>query len=161
MDIHQFNQEVKSSATPVIVDVWAPWCGPCKVTKPILEKLAEQYQGKVLFMPINADDNQGLLKELHVSGIPTVIAYRGGIEVTRMIGAKPATQFNDLFEALANDKPVVNKGRNLFTLIGRLAAGGLFVYLGLQPGDNWIFLAIGALILISVGLNLYQKRSVS
>lgn len=159
MDIHQFNQKIKSSDIPVIVDFWAPWCGPCKITKPILEKIAAEYQGKVQFIQINSDENQSLLKDLSVYGIPTLIAFRNGLEVTRMVGAKPANQFNDLFDALANQRPVKNQGYDKVMFFGRLAFGGFFTYLGLLPGDNWIFLAFGLLILSSVAFSLWQKRS--
>ena len=80
MDSQAFFEKLKQNPRPVVVDLWAPWCGPCKMVKPILEKLAQEYTGRVDLWQINADDNQDLLRELKVYGIPTLIVYRDGKE---------------------------------------------------------------------------------
>ena len=86
-----FQTEVidKSKNVPVVVDFWAPWCGPCQVLKPVMEKLAEEYQGKFFLAKINADENQALSAQLGVRGIPSVkVVYEGKI-INEFSGALP------------------------------------------------------------------------
>ena len=73
MDQTQFLEKARASGKPTIVDFWAPWCAPCRMTKPVLEKLAREYQDKVDFWPVNSDQNQELLQELKIYSIPTVL----------------------------------------------------------------------------------------
>jgi len=83
-----WGDEVGKSTQLTIVDVWAPWCGPCRVIGPVVEELANEYAGKVKIGKLNADDNS-MAHKLGVSGIPTILFMREGKEVDRVVGAVP------------------------------------------------------------------------
>jgi thioredoxin len=84
-----FEQTVLKSQTPVIVDFWAPWCGPCKMVAPILEKLAREYAGKIVVAKVNTDDNPEWAGKYGVQGIPTMLFVANGKIVYRQVGALP------------------------------------------------------------------------
>jgi thioredoxin 1 len=81
-----FKQEVLGSSLPAIVDFWAPWCQPCLRMAPNFEALAIEYQGQVRFIKMNTDDNPNTPTSLNIQGIPTLIVFRGGREVGRIVG---------------------------------------------------------------------------
>jgi len=84
-----FQEEVLNSPLPVLLDLWAPWCGPCRTVGPIIEELALKYQGRLRAAKMNVDDNPYTSRELRVSSIPTLLFYKGGNEVNRLVGAHP------------------------------------------------------------------------
>ena len=84
-----FEEEVVKSDMPVLLDFWAVWCGPCKMMGPIVERVAEKYQGKIKMAKINIDDSRTMATELGVMNIPTFIFFKGGKEVSRLSGAVP------------------------------------------------------------------------
>ena len=84
----EFETSVIKSDLPVLVDFWAPWCGPCRAIAPIVEDLAGEYQGKVSFAKLNTDDNQRTAMKYGIMAIPTLVLFRGGNEVARVTGVQ-------------------------------------------------------------------------
>jgi thioredoxin 1 len=87
-----FDEHVKSSDVPVLVDFWAEWCGPCKMISPVLEEIAEEQDGKIQIVKLNIDDNLDVTRRFDVMSIPTLILFKDGEPQVRMIGAKPKGQ---------------------------------------------------------------------
>jgi thioredoxin 1 len=84
-----FEQEVIKSDTPVIVDFWAEWCGPCHAVSPVLDKIAEERSGELKLVKVNIDEEQGLAQRYGIASIPTMILFKGGEPSAAVIGAKP------------------------------------------------------------------------
>jgi thioredoxin 1 len=90
-DVNQaeWESEVLGSDIPVLVDFWAEWCGPCKMIAPIVDEIAEQYEGKLRVAKLDADANPDVLMQYGIMGIPTLILFKGGADVVRITGFKP------------------------------------------------------------------------
>ena len=85
--------EVEAKAQPtVVIDLWAPWCGPCRFVSPILDELAHEYAGRLKVIKVNVDENQGLARRFDATSIPTLVVLRDGKVVNRIVGAAPKEQ---------------------------------------------------------------------
>ena len=99
---NEWDAEVLSNATPVLVDFWAPWCGPCKMVAPVVDELAEEYDGKVKFVKLNTDDNIETASKYGIRSIPTLMVFKGGEAVEQVVGFRPKSELKkSLDKALA------------------------------------------------------------
>ena len=105
-DTNNFSTDVidQSTKIPVVVDFWAPWCGPCKQLSPTLDKLAREYGGKIQLVKINVDENQELATQMRVQSIPMVVAFKDGQPVDGFAGALPESQLRQFFEKLTGSE---------------------------------------------------------
>ena len=105
-DTNNFSKDVidQSTKIPVVVDFWAPWCGPCKQLSPTLDKLAREYGGKIQLVKINVDENQELATQMRVQSIPMVVAFKDGQPVDGFAGALPESQLRQFFEKLTGSE---------------------------------------------------------
>lgn len=93
-----FDAKVLQNEKAVLVDFWAPWCGPCRMAEPILEELSEEYKDKVLVMKMNVDENQENPQKYGVMSIPTTVLFKNGEEIGRQVGFAGKNGFDDLMK---------------------------------------------------------------
>ena len=152
MNITEFQKRISEADKPIVVDFWAPWCAPCKMTKPILEKLAKEYKDQIEFMPIDADTSRDILKQFKVIGIPTVLTLRDGEMVSRVTGSQNENSYRAMFQSLV-DGEEVRIPVSSFDRMLRLSAGALLVIAGISS-SNWLLVGIGGVIAF---LGIYDR----
>lgn len=94
---NEFKEKISQKDKPVLVDFWASWCGPCKMVAPELEAVGQEYEGKAVVMKVNVDEQQQLASNYNVMGIPTLLLFKDGVEVERIVGYRPR---KDLMDAI-------------------------------------------------------------
>jgi len=148
MDIDEFNQKLKQNPLPMLVDVWAPWCIPCRSMQPNLEKLQQDYQGKVDVLQINADENKELIQSLKIFGVPTILGYQNQQQIFRRTGSHSQKDLLQLFEVLLGQQVYVNTPARIDRLI-RSLSGITLLILGWIYSNSWLLMGLGAILLFS------------
>ncbi len=95
---NDFDEKVLSSELPVLVDFWASWCGPCRALAPVIEELAEEYDGKIEVMKLNVDENPSTAALYQIRSIPTLLLFRNGEPIDRIVGALPKDHLSESIE---------------------------------------------------------------
>ena len=93
-----FPKEVLESSVPVLVDFWAPWCGPCRMVAPVVDEIAEQYEGQIKVVKLNTDENPQVASQYGIRSIPTLMIFKGGERVDMVVGAVPKTTLASTLE---------------------------------------------------------------
>lgn len=93
-----FKEEVLDSEIPVLVDFWAPWCGPCRMVAPVVDEISEQYAGQIKVVKLNTDENPNIASQYGIRSIPTLMIFKGGQRVDMVVGAVPKTTLANTLE---------------------------------------------------------------
>jgi thioredoxin 1 len=145
----EFQKRLAQNSKPVIVDLWAPWCAPCRAMEPAFKQISQKYRDQVDVLKINADESPEVLKALGVMGIPTVVGFAGGKEILRRVGMQSAEGLDILFDAtLHQRKPAINPPAPIDRLI-RSVVGLALLALGWFWGQSLLIMAIGGILLFS------------
>jgi thioredoxin len=150
MKIEEYQTRLQASESPIVVDVWAPWCGPCRTLSPRLDQVGESFAGQVEVWKINADESPELTRSLGIMGIPTLIFYRNGAEVARRTGVQPVDALRQMFDMLMNNEaPAPASGMNEATRRLRLISGFALWAIAALTGWSPVLLVVGGLIIFS------------
>ncbi len=133
----------KSTEVPVIVDLWAPWCGPCKTLGPIIEKVVDETGGKVVLVKVNVDENPGLSQAFKVQSIPAVYAVKDGAVVDGFMGAYPEQAVKEFVDALLPSEEEIAVAE----LIEAGDEGSLRIALSMEPANEDVIVALAELLI--------------
>ncbi len=152
MNFAEFQSRLQASTHPVVVDLWAPWCGPCRTLSPRLEQVGATFAGQVEVWKVNVDESPEIAHALNVMGIPTLVVFKGGKEVTRRTGVQSVAALEQLFAATTGDVSAASTpsaGMSDATRWLRVLSGlALWVVAGFS-GWSPLLLIVGGVILFS------------
>lgn len=138
-------ERLSGDSGPAVVDLWAPWCGPCRAVSPALERLATEFRGRVELVKVNVDQEPDAAQAFGVLGIPTILGMHGGRVVARQVGAAPEAVLRRVFEAALHGAPT-DAGTTMPERALRLAAGAGLAAIGWAAGRSTILMGIGLLV---------------
>lgn len=142
MNLADFQHKIENSEIPTVVDFWAPWCVPCRTTKPILESLAKEYSGQVEFLAVNADQAREITSRYRVMAIPTVMSFQNGELIGRVTGAQNEENYRKIFAATLQGDPV-RVPLTTFDRALRLGAGLALIGIAVAS-SSWLLALVGA-----------------
>jgi thioredoxin 1 len=148
MKINELEAKIKSAKKPLLVEFWAPWCGPCKIMAPRLTQAASQFTDQVELVRVNADQSPDVVRKLNVMGIPTMVAFAGGDEIFRRVGLQNEQALEEVFRAAAQARKPEFKLRALDRVM-RSVLGLVVAAVGAASGPNYLVLGIGGILLFS------------
>lgn len=149
MESETFFARLNENQHPVIVDLWAPWCAPCRVMEPTLKRIAGKYEGQVEVWKINADESPQVVRSLKVMGIPTIIGFVQGQEIVRKTGVQSFESLDILFDATLHQRSAVILPPAPFDRWIRSITGIILMILGWSVGHSLFVSVIGAIVLFS------------
>lgn len=152
-----FFERLKTNSNPVVVDFWAPWCGPCKAIEPMVERLGHEYKGSVDLWRVNADDEKQLLRELKIFGIPTLIAFNQGEEIARQTGVGSLPSMMSLFEAAKSGQKPVKRGIPGLDRILRIGIAIALIFLAYSGGFSGLYLGMAILAGLALLSAVYDR----
>jgi len=129
MTLNDFQTAIADTEQSTIIDLWAPWCGPCKAMKPAFDALSDEYSGRARVLAVNADESPEVMQKLQVYAIPTVVVFRGGTEIARRKGMQSESDLRALFEAVVQGAEIpAMSNRTRFLRIAVALAAFLFSF---------------------------------
>jgi len=149
MKLSEFQKRLIDNTKPVIVDLWAPWCVPCRAMGPAFKQTSQKYDGQIDVLKINADESPEVLKALGVIGIPTVVGFANGKEILRRTGMQSSEALDIMFDAILHQrKPAIIPPAPMDRLI-RSGTGLALITLGWFSGQWMLLMGIGGVLLFS------------
>lgn len=149
MDARQFQETIRNHPRPIVVDFWAGWCMPCRAMEPALKRVEQEFAGRVDLLRMDADQSPEVLASLRILGIPTLVAYQNGKEITRQTGAQNEAGIRRIFEAALAGQSVGPAPLSPVDRTVRLVAGIGLIGVGLTVGNGWIWMLFGAAVCFS------------
>ena len=150
MTLSEFKAAAADTQKTTIVDIWAPWCGPCKAMKPVFDSLSQEFGDRARVLSVDADESQELLQEYRIYAVPTVLVFHGGNEIARRKGAQSESDLRALFEAAVEGQEI--PGMNHRTRILRIAGAAAAALLSLYVHPAWP-LQLGAALLFGLAIH--------